>query len=356
MTAAGSTPEASPWPPPRANPLLIGQDAAERELMNAWTSGAVAPAWLLTGPPGIGKATLAFRFARFLLASGRGPGAAPTDGLFVDERNPVFRRIAAGSHADLLTLERGLAKTGRLRGEIVVDDARAVRSFLANTAAEGGARIVVVDPADDFNASSANAILKILEEPPDGAVFLLVCHAVTAVPATVRSRCRRLIVPPLETGIVADLLERYRPGIGRAEAERLAAASGGSIGAALTVHGSSRTALDDVLTDVLDRLPAIAPDRLIHLQAALDATDGEVALTVLRTRLGAWMAARLKAAMPGGADLAALPASDASRMDAWLAAWDRCQHRLDRTDPVGANEKFAKLVFMSSILDFADDR
>jgi DNA polymerase III subunit delta' len=352
MTGAGSEPEAPPWPPPRANPLLIGHDSAERELMNAWTSGAVAPAWLITGPPGIGKATLAFRFARFLLANGRGPGPAPADGFAVDEHNPVFRRIAAGSHGDLLTLERGFDKNGRRRTEIIVDDARAVRAFLANTAAEGGARIVVVDPADDLNPNSANAILKILEEPPDGAVFLLVCNAVTAIPATVRSRCRRLIVPPLETGVVADLVEHYRPGIGRAEAERLAAASGGSIGAALTVHGSSRTVLDNVLTDVLDRLPVLAPDRLIRLQAALDATDGAVALTLLRTRLGVWMAARLKAAMAGGGDPASVPAADPSRLNAWLQAWDRCQYRLDRTAAVAGD---AKLVFMTSILDLADD-
>ncbi len=145
-------------------------------------------AWLITGAPGVGKATLAYRFARRLLA-----GVQPGDTLAVDPASPVFRRVAVGSHADLLTVEREWDdKKSRLRGEIVVDDARAISAFLRLTPAEGGWRVVVIDGAEHMNRNAANAVLKMLEEPPPRAVLLLTCAAPGRLLPTIRSRCRRL--------------------------------------------------------------------------------------------------------------------------------------------------------------------
>ena len=130
-------------PEPRANPLLVGQEAAEAVLLDALRSRRMHHAWLLTGPSGIGKATLAFRFARRLLAGGTAP-----DGLALAPADPVFRRVAAGSHADLHTLQRTLnPRTGKLRGEISVEDVRKSQDFLRLTPAEGGWRVLVVDRA-----------------------------------------------------------------------------------------------------------------------------------------------------------------------------------------------------------------
>jgi DNA polymerase-3 subunit delta' len=194
-------------PEPRENPDLLGHEAAERIWDRARASGRLHHAWLITGTQGIGKATLAYRLARGLLA-----GRAPGESLAVDPADPVFRRIAAGTHAGLMTVERSPdEKTKRMRRDIVVDEVREVTQFLRRTAGEGGWRVVVVDGAEDMNPNAANALLKLLEEPPTGALLLLVCHAPGLLPATIRSRCRRLRLSPLSRAEVETLLTRYLP-------------------------------------------------------------------------------------------------------------------------------------------------
>ncbi len=145
---------------PRENPDLLGQGAAERALLDAWVSGKLHHGWLIAGPPGIGKATLAYRFARFVLREGVAPtgagaglfGTTVPDNLHVGSDDPVFRRVAASGHADLMTIERQFNdKTGRLKTEIGVDQIRAIAGFLHLTAAEGGWRVVIIDALDSLN-------------------------------------------------------------------------------------------------------------------------------------------------------------------------------------------------------------
>ena len=187
-------------PEPRENALLRGHAAAEAMLAEALRAGRLHHAWLITGPLGVGKATLAFRFARRLLAGGEGE-------LALSATHPVFRRVAVGSHADLLTIEREWdPKKKRMRGEIIVDDVRRVSGFLRLTPAEGGWRVVIVDGAEDMNRQGQNALLKVLEEPPPQAILLLVCGAAGRLLPTIRSRCRRLALDKLEEADVAALL------------------------------------------------------------------------------------------------------------------------------------------------------
>jgi DNA polymerase-3 subunit delta' len=245
---------------PRNNPHLFGHKKAEATLRAAWESEHLHHAWLISGPEGIGKATLAHRFARFLLSQEAKVGeTAATQTclqatrkahlpknrgaqLYTDSESRLFGRVAAGGHAGLLTVTRSIdPKTKKLRGEIVVDDVRGIGRFLHMTAAEGGTRVVVIDPGDDMNRNAANALLKSLEEPPAKTVILVVSHTPGRLLPTIRSRCRGLRLAPLGeadfTRVVAQLQPDMEPAV-MAELFRL---SGGSPGKArrLAKEGAS---------------------------------------------------------------------------------------------------------------------
>jgi DNA polymerase-3 subunit delta' len=241
--------------PVRANPELFGHGTAAAALEAAARSGRLPHAWLVAGPPGIGKATLGYRFARWLLAGGADRpaerGAAP---LHLPPDHPVFRRVAAGSHADLRAL-RPEAETG-VKRVIRVDDARSAIRFLAMTPAEGVWRFVLVDGAEFMRPEAANALLKTLEEPPPRAVLMLTTAAPDRLLPTIRSRCRRLELGPLNGGDTAALLRRLRPELGPPDAERLAVMAEGSPGRALELSEGDGLAMQLLVEEVLAGLAA----------------------------------------------------------------------------------------------------
>ena len=201
-------------PHPRDTFAFVGHDAEEAALAEGLASGRMHHAWLLAGPKGLGKATLAYRFARIALGAKRN-GPRPFD---VDAEDVMARRISARAHPDLFVLRRGLNDRGKPRREIAVDDARKLGGFFALAPAEGGMRVAIVDCVDDLNRNAANALLKTLEEPPARSVLLLVCHAPGAALATIRSRCRRLALRALSDEDVQKALS----GEGEAALLRLA--------------------------------------------------------------------------------------------------------------------------------------
>ena len=189
-------------PHPRETFSFVGHEEQEQALADALKSGRMHHAWLITGTKGLGKATMAYRFARAALGAKR-VGPRPLD---IDPEDQIARRISAQSHPDLFVLRRGLNDRGRPRREIAVDDARELGRFFSLAPSEGGMRVAVIDAVDDLNTNSANAILKTLEEPPARSVLLLVCHAPGAILPTIRSRCRRLALRPLSDAQVAEAL------------------------------------------------------------------------------------------------------------------------------------------------------
>lgn len=190
-------------PHPRETFAYVGHDESETALSDGLRSGKMHHAWLLAGPKGLGKATLAYRFARVALGAQRLKGGRPFD---VDPEDQIARRIAARAHPDLFILRRELNDRGRPRREIAVDDARELSNFFALSPSEGGMRVAIIDAVDDLNRNAANAILKTLEEPPARAVLMLVCHAPGGALATIRSRCRRLPFRPMEDAAVHKAL------------------------------------------------------------------------------------------------------------------------------------------------------
>ena len=240
-------------PHPRETAALHGQDAAERRFLNAWAGGRLHHAWLLRGPAGIGKATLAYRIARALIAQPAGGGLfgepAVPETLDAPEEDPIRKRIAAQSEGRLFVLRRTPdpeatgERKNRLRTVIAVDDVRRLRRFLGLSAADGGWRVIIVDPADEMNRNAANALLKFLEEPPPLTMFLLVSHAPAGLLPTIRSRCRTLDLHPLAPDDLARALAAAGADIPPGSATAFAELSGGSAGQALRLAAGDGLAL-----------------------------------------------------------------------------------------------------------------
>lgn len=320
----------APCPEPRATAAFFGHESAERRLLDAYRTGRIPHAWLIGGPAGIGKATLAFRMARFVLAHGdaSSPAVREAGSLAVDSAHAVARQVAGQAHPDLLVLERTENDSGNLRSVITVDQVRRTISFFGSTAGAGGWRVCIVDSADELQFPQAsNALLKMLEEPPRRALFLLVSHSPGRLLPTIRSRCCRIDLRPLG----ADALARAAAAAsGRSadeeEVQAATAAADGSVARALALLGGEGLKLRERVMQMLEALPATDP-RALHALGDVLAGAGDDALTAFVDTVRDWLSARLR----GGPSEPRLLARLA---DAWekvnLAAEDVEVFNLDR--------------------------
>ncbi|HME22819.1 MAG TPA: DNA polymerase III subunit delta' [Acetobacteraceae bacterium] len=322
-------------PGSRANPLLIGHAAAEATLLEAMRSGRLHHAWLITGPEGVGKATLAYRFARRLLA-----GMPTDDSLALDPQHPVFRRVAAGAHADLLTVERAYdEKRRRTRTQIAVEDVRKISAFMSLTPAEGGWRIAIVDGAEELNQASANALLKILEEPPRRAILLLVCGAPGRLLPTIRSRCRRLRLDPLGPEAMERLLAAYLPNLAANERGRLVTVAEGSPGRALLLAEEEGLAIARLVDEVLAALPGLKPARAYTVADTL--VRGETAFTNFMDLLRTGIAAAVRDVVRGQADEEQTRLVALRPLDAWGDVWHALTRLQDETERFNLDKRHA---------------
>jgi len=308
------TPEADEALQPYATGALFGHPEAEAALLAAYRGGRVPHAFLLLGQKGLGKATLAYRFARFILAH-PDPAAAEVQAaqsLAVDPSHPVARRMTARAQGDLLILERTPNDRGVMRQQIAVEDIRRTVAFFGSTAGEGGWRIAVVDAVDELNRFGANALLKILEEPPERALLLLVCHSAARVLPTLRSRCRTLTLRPLAEGDVAAALAAAtgRP-VTDPHIQAAAEAADGSVGRALAFLDEDALALRQKALDQLGRLPRIDANALHALGDALAGTD-PAPLAAFVDTIDAWLSHQLER-----------PRGDLGRLAQLAGAWQR---------------------------------
>jgi DNA polymerase-3 subunit delta' len=297
-----------PIPAPREQHFLIGHAGAETALLEAMRSKRLHHAWLITGPEGVGKATLAFRFARRLLAGGNAS-------LDINPDAPVFRRIAAGTHADLLTVEREWdEKKKRMKKTIAADTARAIPPFLHLTAAEGGWRVVIVDGAEDLNPQSANALLKVLEEPPPRAVLMLVCSAPGRLLPTIRSRCRHLALAPLAEPDMRLFLQQTHPELTVEEQTRLIAIADGSPGRAEALAEEGGLKLADMAGEVLEAGAGIS---LIRVYQMSDSLRDQAPFETFMGLLHRGVAGAVSAYLRGTADAAQTKFVESKNPYAW---------------------------------------
>jgi len=247
-------PELSSTISPKNNTFLLGQQKAEQILLDAWKNNSLHNSWLLCGIEGIGKATLAYRFAKFLLAADNSKKDSYTS-LELSENNPVYKLVVNNAHPDLKIIERDYTDTDKRKvikaikdGEslseeelrklkksafIRIDEVRTINEFLSKKSADNNWRVVIIDSIDDMNQASANAVLKILEEPPAKSILLLISHNPGRLLPTIKSRCAKLQISPLADNEVASLLRRYRSNLSEKDIAGLVAISSGSIGKAI---------------------------------------------------------------------------------------------------------------------------
>ncbi len=308
-------------PHPRDARDLLGHAGAERAMLDAYRGGRLAHAWLIGGPRGIGKATLAWRFARFLLAypDPSSPEVARATDLGVPDTHPVWARLRGRATGDLAVLRREWNEKGkRFYDEIRVDEVRKALGLFQRAAGAGGFRLCILDSADDLNRSSANALLKVIEEPPPRSLFLIVAHRPAQILSTIRSRCRKLTLGALEGDSLrrAVLAARGRdPAPAAHDLDAVLGRSGGSVGRALHLLDAKRLTLDGELRAQLDRLPQVewrAVHRIADLLAAADrGTSGEV----LTDAVLDWLDARARAAAAAG--------TPARRLAPLAEVWDK---------------------------------
>jgi DNA polymerase-3 subunit delta' len=339
---------------PRLSCALVGHAAAEARLLAAHAGGRLPHGWLIAGPRGIGKATLAYRFARFLLeheapadAGGLFGAPPPPASLEVPGDGRTARLVGQGTHPGLAAVERSWDdKAKRLRGEIVVDDVRALQGFFGLTS-DAPWRVAIVDSADEMNRQAANALLKMLEEPPKRAVLLLVAHAPGRLLPTIRSRCRTLTLRPLAAAEVAAVLDGAGVTLPGADRELVIALSDGSPGRAIALAEGGGADLYRKAVALLDDLPRLNPSGMHGLGDAVAGRQniddfrllGELLDGILR-RLVAHLATRGvdQGSIPGEAELFARIGPRAG-LDRWIEVWENTRHLFARADAVNLDPK-----------------
>jgi DNA polymerase-3 subunit delta' len=282
-------------PHPRETGTLFGHAAPEAEFLQAFTSGRVHHAWMLTGPKGVGKATLAWRLAQFLLATPEDDGgmfaAPPPTSLDIDPANPVARRLLQLAEPRHFLLRRGLndKETG-LSQVISVDEVRKMKSFFALSAADGGRRTAIIDSLDETNTAAANALLKLLEEPPANVTLFLIAHQPARLLPTIRSRCRELRLTPLNPQDLADALTQAGGDIAPKDRTALAELSGGSVGEAFRLTNLEGIKLYTALIRLFSTLPRLDRPQALTLAELAGARGAAETFDLLVTLIDLFLA------------------------------------------------------------------
>jgi DNA polymerase III subunit delta' len=346
--------EGSPFDPWR-NLALAGHQDAEDIFLNAWNSGRMPHAWLITGAKGVGKATFAYRCARFVLAqtgsteeAGLFGDPPPPESLEISETNPVVPLVAQQGHPGLRRIARSWDdKTKKVRGEIVVDDVRKAIKIFNVTAAEGSWRIIIVDAVDEMNANAANALLKTLEEPPEKSLLVLIAHNPGRLLPTIRSRCRALPLKPLAEDDVVNLLAEREPEADRQGLLSLARLADGSPGKALDLLESGGHGIYEDLISLLRPLPDLdiqALHKFADKMARKEAADSARAFMAL---LDWWLARMIRYAALGqvpadivdGDGLLSQNLAARRSLDQWIEVWEKITRLATRADSVYLDRK-----------------
>lgn len=369
---AAAAPDDTEETGPRFTTSLIGHEATERLFLEGYVSKRLHHAWLLTGPKGVGKATLAWRIAKFMLAQPEAAEASlfgdPLDptSLDVDPQQDAVRRILSGAHGDLTELiKRPDPKTGKMRKDITIDQVRSLTERFQQTTSEGGWRIALIDSVDDMNRSAANGLLKLLEEPPAKSLFLLVSHAPGRLLPTIRSRCRTLTLTPLPVGRVKSVLVSQEPSLSSDDLSLAAALSEGAPGRGLDLVAGGGLAL---YRETIDTLGALVSGRTARAHSFADKissvkADAEFRLVCaffmnflsrcIRASSGVALDSQDIDQYQDPADALIAQLSTVSPLAPWLELWDKVSHRMERLDAINLDRRQFVVGFLSDFSGIA---
>lgn len=330
-------------PHPRHAARLVGHAAAEAEMLGAYREGRLAHAWLIGGREGVGKATLAWRFARFVLAN-PDPGAPAVRAattLSVSPDHPAARQLAAMAHPDFALVRREWnAKSKTPYTEIRVEDLRAGLNMFHMSAAFGGWRVAIVDSAEDLNRSGANSLLKLIEEPPPRSLILIVAHRPGQVLPTIRSRCRRLLLERLSPAEIGAVIGGLGAPWSAADLEARTIAAGradGSVREALRRLDPEAEGIGALIDAAIAQLPSADPRAIHKLAEAVSGRAAADAFAALTAALYDWLAARARA-----------DASPAAR-ETLAALWDRIRAATRETEALNLDRKLHVLAVFEEI-------
>lgn len=329
-------------PHPRERHELFGHEEAAKMLAGAARSGRLHHAWILAGPKGVGKATLAWRFARALFAYG--PAACPDD-LTVAEPHPVWRQVAALAHPDLMLVRRPWdPDRKRFRVELPVEEVRKLHGFFSRHSSYGGARVAVIDAADDMSRSAQNALLKILEEPPAGAVLLLISHVPGSLLPTTRSRCRMLTLRRLEEGPMGAAVAALAPNVAVQERALLAALADGAPGRALELAETDALTLYREISDLLLGLPRLNGAKLFAMAervARAPAERGLAQFVTLLSQIEGRLMRGAYAALPAvpGEEVLLRHLRAALPLERWADLWDALWAQAAQAEELNLDKK-----------------
>jgi len=335
-------------PHPRERASLSGHETAEAQLLEAFRAKRLAHAQLICGPKGVGKATLAYRIARLVLAYGMDPGLARlAPGQPADPSDAMFRQVATQSHPDLLILRRVENDKGVMQKVITVDQVRRLIEFMTLTSSRGGWRVAIIDPADDMNNAAANALLKILEEPPPRCLILLISHQPGQLIPTIRSRCRRLVLKPLSPNQVRSVTAELRPDLGEDDLEALARLAEGSPGRALALAEAGGLDLYREISGLLAGLPRLDLAAVMALADRLTRKGAEDHFAVATDLFRQWLARLVRIGATGAETDEVLP-GEGQRMlalairrplDHWVQLFDGLTRLFERTEAVNLDRR-----------------
>lgn len=328
---------------PAENPNVTGHDSALKLLTQQYRSGRIHHAWLINGPRGIGKATLAFRFAGHVLRNPN-PGAAPQEWVYADDGDSIESRIAGGGHPNLLHLARPWDfQNKKFKTQLTVDEVRLTVPFFGTSRGESGWRIAIVDSMDEMNHSASNSLLKILEEPPDNTLFFIISHSQGAVSPTIRSRCQTLVLKPLIDADVLSVLDRLDVlrEIDEKDHALLVRLSHGSVRQAIVLARSNGLELHQRFAAACQDLARPDWPEIHALADSVSLRGKEDRYRLLLSMAGEYLESNATALGEGAVDI--------STLARWAEVWEKTRHSADLAERYNLDRKQVILSLFQSM-------